>query len=961
MKRIYSLILIIAIICMNIPVVVMAEGTDTVSAFSEIPVTLVAEVNKLSKGAKLGDSTGGSWARFDNVDFGNSGIGRFQIKVGVSDQHAGQRLTFHLDSLTNLPFAEMNVASTGGFSNQIWQEATVYDMDITGIHSIFICYYGDGTGDVSAIKMTASAENDFANVPSDVLGTGLEEEFEILHALGIVEWDGSAEFGVMLEVTAKEFTDTALRLKDGTAEESQQLLQNCGLEADEIITNEKASEVITVLLNRRNVKKAEESFYHMITALTDIRPGGAATDKVTRLSMIKLLYEVSDAEIMEARGIEYDEGGAYVEYAAREDNNLLSYYRNIRTEEGIVTMDYHTGLDSMSDLREDQILIDDYLFTLGDCSAADLLGSEVKFYYIQSRDENKLLYLKKTEDANNLVINAKDIVSYKNRVITYETETGSTKREEVPKNAKIIYNGLAAPVYSDSMFDMDTGSVEFVYSDGDELECIKVTNAKNYQVAKFSDNVIYLKGTDLTIDLEGSGIEYDLVDKYGNPSKTMLLTSDVVCTISEAVDINNSYTYYCIRLSRRIINDTVETVNVGERTIGIDGVVYECAPTVTDEMLNSVSAGSGIKAYLNVYNEIAFIGSGQSTQAAGYIANAYYNEDDEKVWFRIFDETGTMQLVSSADYVIINDVRYADTDVLGIVRPNDIVRNELVIFNINAAGKLTKLNFAEDNGKGSDETGLYKYLSGRYRYKSGSNSLGGKTLLSSQFKVFNIPEDKANYEDYSVAYGRFIDDENLNMTFYNREQNKLEVTIGVREVNAAELADVPEYTDIYYFTGRTMALNSDEEVAYKIEYYNGQGKTKQSRIVDEDFADVAETLKVGDGIRFTTDADGEITGLKRVFSIQDNAIYSGNSGFNAQTQIVKGDVYRFENGAIQMNENGEVLNCNSAAVYMYDSEENELELSSISEVLDYSSVGGAAHYAFVYAYYTKVRSVVLVK
>ncbi len=170
-KRFISILMIFAMFFAIVPV--MAETTETTepakpaatSVFESVSAKTVAQMNNLilSSGA-LGDPSTGGWGRFDNLDFGESGIESMQVQVGLSSAYSGATVKFYIDEIAGSPFAEVTIPTTGGWTVLKWVEATLHNGDIYGVHSVYVQYANSGKGNVAAFKMTpmASAEEDLS-------------------------------------------------------------------------------------------------------------------------------------------------------------------------------------------------------------------------------------------------------------------------------------------------------------------------------------------------------------------------------------------------------------------------------------------------------------------------------------------------------------------------------------------------------------------------------------------------------------------------------------------------------------------------------------------------------------------------------------------------------------------------------------------------------------------------------
>ncbi len=958
MKKFYSFVLIITLLC-GITANVYAEE-EIISAFSEISASKVSNVNNLEvANGVIGATYSGSWAEFKNIDFGEKGVSGLDIKIGVPQNYAGAKVSFHIDSVDTEKFAELTVSSTGSFTTRTWQQASVYESDITGVHNLYIKYYTSGTGDIEALRMTEYISAEAALIPGDV-GEEQSDAFSLLYALGALEWDEKSSFGINKKITAGEFVSALVKLKGGDLEEKEKLLSAFELLEKSKITNKQAVGIIDIVLNRNDYKNAIPASSNVTMAVDDLKINGSEDKEIVRADMLDLLYQACDAEVFSFDGIEYDDNEVYVKYTARENNTLLSHYRDIYSSDGIVTMDHITGLDSVSDLSEDELLIDGYLFKGGNCNIKNLLGYKVKFYYIQGEEENELVYIKRVDDPSNIVINSEDIVSYKNRILTYEGENGREKTKKIPKETRIVYNGLAASVYSDKLFDIKYGNIEFIHRNGD-LCCVRINSVTNYKLAKFYDNTLYFDGTDYKINLDATGVEYVMTNKFGKELDASMISDGAVCTVAQAQSMDGSFTYYTIMISQKNTVGSVSYINGTKKSIRIADREYEFAASVSDETIRGISVGSNIKAYFDVYSRVAFVEVGKSTEMLGYLVNCYADDIEEIYSLKIFDEKGVMQVYECAEKVSINGVTHKDNEVLGELKPGGVMKNELVLFKINSRSEVSKIVFAANNTSTDKNNGLYKYYDATGMYKSATRSWGGKTILSGDFILFRIPTDKKDSESYSVGKPTFYNDETVNMVCYNREPDKLNVTVGVKEYDPSRPGNISSGQDISYVSHIEQTLNNYDEVLYKIEFYDGTGKNKKELFVADSCSASVQNLKVGDGVRFSTNNKNEIVELNRMFSAADNDIFAGSTSFNAEVQILKGKVYKTQDMLLQFDRNGEVFDYSSAAVYVYYPRKKIIELGTASDILDSTSAGADAQTVFVYAHRSSVRSIVIVK
>ncbi|MGB6725101.1 MAG: chitobiase/beta-hexosaminidase C-terminal domain-containing protein [Terracidiphilus sp.] len=89
----------------------------------------------------LGYLTSGSWAVYNNVDFGSSGtIGTVNVRTASAGN--GGTATFYLDSMTSTPIAIVELPVTGGWQN--WQTVSGTVTGASGVHTLYVVFTGGG-------------------------------------------------------------------------------------------------------------------------------------------------------------------------------------------------------------------------------------------------------------------------------------------------------------------------------------------------------------------------------------------------------------------------------------------------------------------------------------------------------------------------------------------------------------------------------------------------------------------------------------------------------------------------------------------------------------------------------------------------------------------------------------------------------------------------------------------------
>ncbi len=876
------------------------------------------------------------------------------VNVALSSSYSGNTLKFFLDN-SSLPFAQLVIPATGGWESYKWYETDLLDNAIMGKHTVIVRYTATGHGNLKDFKMIPIDLSEGNTAPDSVKAAGLSDEFEVLHALDIISWDGESAFDTTNPLTAEQFVQAAWMPEGSTMEKDKtDLLAACGISAADKITAEKACEVLIRLLKREMTVSAGTTFYQACSSV-EIKTGGAlAEDNITWLNAIRMLYDATEVAPAVFTGGESSASGTTAILGVRNNDTLLIQGRDIHKGEGVVTMDGITGLDVVSDINENEVLIDNYIFTVGDCDVTGLLGYDVEYYYHAGDYENTLLYIKKSRRNSSVEVMAKDVGGYTDNTLTYYVD-GRNKIAKIPDTAKIIYNGLAVSKYNEDMFSMYSGSVELISNDNDNTaDVVKLWNTTDYLAQGAYNDILYIKSKELaSINLNTTDIKVVITNMVGGAMEPSKIAEDSVLTIAEVEAIDGSYILYTVTVTTRTVSGVVKNIDTDDLTAKIGDTDVALSKKFVEDGLAVGLSGREIKAYLNKYGELAFIESDSVEDEVGFLVKTYYDDSEENILVRIFNEDGEM-VTYPCDEKIKIDGSKPEIDAYETLKD----RNELIIYSLNGRGNIKKINFAIDESSKNADNGLYHYYdTASVQYKSGPRSLGGKGILSSDFILFKIPTNLNDKENYIVTTETFVDDSSVTLRCYNREQDRLDISIGVQSYDPST-PYVNNGKDVYYVTGKKQGLNAEDEVVYIIEYYTGTSQKLVEGTVSPQNSAAAEALEIGDAIRFTTDSNGEIIGLNRLFSPEDQTLFYTTTSFGAQSRFAKGNVYRKQDAMLQLTAGGEVLNCSSSVVYIL--EDNEVRIGNINDIYD-ADVNGTGSEVYMYLKYADVKSIIIRK
>ena len=264
-----------------------------------------------------------------------------------------------------------------------------------------------------------------------------ERETAVLTGIGILEGFSNGSLGLNQEVTRAQFAVMIYRIINLSSIQAEplfrdvpqsywayQYIQDVAMQGylsgdsdgrfrpDDTVTVEEAVKVLTVMLGY--TYPAEEAGGYPIGYLS---VGGAigilrgveieAGKTVTRGKIAKMIYNCLDIELMQQ--VSY---GQEATYAVNKEGTLLTNYLNMTSVRGIVTANYWINLDGEYNINRDQVVIDGFLYYVGNTDIADYVGSSVRAYVkLDTSDPvQTVMYYELLSDQEYIVVNDDDIL-----------------------------------------------------------------------------------------------------------------------------------------------------------------------------------------------------------------------------------------------------------------------------------------------------------------------------------------------------------------------------------------------------------------------------------------------------------------------------------------------------------------------------------------------------------------------
>ena len=705
----------------------------------------------------------------------------------------------------------------------------------------------------------------------------------------------------------------------------------------------------------------------------------------------RLIKNTADTDILSMKSY-----GISSTYEREEGVTLLSKYRNIRKDKGIVAADGFTGLYSARNgAGTGNVMINEEIYSCESYDAEKLLGYFAEYYY--NDDTNVLLYAGEYRNRNNVLnIKSGDIEAYNNGEYSYTDASGRRKSAYINNNTSIIYNGVFADV--NDVFVPETGGVTFLDNNNDGkyevlfINDVRIIAAESVDTEK--ERITDKYDSSLNISLKGCG-GVRITDENGEKKQLDFINDGDVLEVKKSA-ANDCYE---IKVVRQAVSGTVDSVSKnGDKydklTVSTD---TEKAEYDTSYRMNELAAKGDIKEivpgnsymfYLTSGGEIAYITTEQAlTGRIGYLRKFIESDKnlDDNPRVKILDQTGAWELYELGDNVKING---------GSVKSKNLAASAVKIntickYSINIHGRVTSIDFpdAVENSIKTTFTGesvILKRMNTGYAFGKNSNTDTKIGYVSEKAYVFIIPagETEQNSGDECRTVTGIGD-----ITISGSNPYNVEIYNSEGELDAAD-AVLIKTTNKFGFARankrRPVAINNilkgvndDDEIRYFAQCLADGNEVTVT--IDDKRSNTSAPLPFGAGdiIMYSPAQNGELVlhddekSYAVLLKYNDGSciLSAGNSSkdkkgefeltygksLSSSCMIRFGDVYKTKGKTVFINESGDItnndslliLNCASSNVYTYNKRTKEFETGEVSDAVGYKD--GVSDYSRVFA------------
>lgn len=678
---------------------------------------------------------------------------------------------------------------------------------------------------------------------------------------------------------------------------------------------------------------------------------------------VTLLYNMLLANNNEVVGLDGDS----LIYESFDGQTLLSTIYGIERFEGIVTSVGDLSLEGYTSASDDMAVIGGVHVKDANHDTFNLLGYNVEVFAKENGGKYELMQIKEIEGENDVVtVNAADISpeSNQNEFVYY----GSNDREKALRlsdNFTLVYNGKVYNGFDSKLFDIKTGHVKLVSSNGGrDYHVVYIDEYVNYKIKSVSvrEEKIYLQDSSIVMDY-GNSDEIKILNYKGETVPAEELYAGLVVSVCAA----KNTPYYVVRVGQGTMVLTPNALD--DEYIYMDDEKYKLSSDVLLRK-NEFLLGEKVILHIDAYGEVAdFEYRDEDISNYAYLVDIASTKkglnSERKV--KMFTEFGEMTVFTVEDELDLNGVTGDADTVLGKFIKAGVAEKQLVKYKATEDNVLKSLWTYTDITLSSDYTG-YEYdddnFSLDYKCESGSSyryeCIDTRYIVNAQTLYFIVPTgENASDDDYRCATGSSINDNTdvTAMEIYDANAGRLASVI-VNE--GGVVSDFSGYIAPLFVTRVSYAIDVFGDSGLKVEGYRS-GKLAEFFFEDDNLADSGEwasafagikasELQTGDVVQLVlSNATDKVKQMRILYRRNAPDAYDQKSNGSISAKSIYSWLYTTSAKVVEQNEDGCLIHTNRLAaadvaeqkrivpfssgayIYVYDSETNTLTLTDKSE------------------------------
>ncbi len=848
---------------------------------------------------------------FKDVDFGKVGAIGVSVYAATAADYAGGTVSIRLDDPKGTPVASVTTLNSGW--NTPVELYTDLAHTVKGVHDVYV------TNDtlVSNIFRAVFLESGFSQgdvaiytedrVFSDIAGNKYENDIYTLYALGLLEGFADGIYEPEFGVSRAEFAKVMFRiLNDGTYAATEQVFADVSYEKDtevfnavyylaeqgvisvsedkcfnpyEYITLTDAMVMCVRALGYKTIAEFKGGYpggYLAIATQERILSGISSEEYLRRGAMAALIYNFLNADYLD---IDTISSNGDIEY--RNEAGILFKTHGIKRGVGIVSANYHTGLDIPDGTNDGGVvIIDGKAYKVGESPSSALLGYKTNFFYKEDDGIRTILYIRPVENLKKTEYDTSkgvDVSSFTENELRYSTPDGDERELRFSENTKFIYNNKAVDASLSSILDSGIFRGKITHIDNrDGNDVVLIEQYKNIIVQSINSKTLMvtdkLSGNSYSLNENENDVYVFNGDRASSPLK---IKEGSLLTVYASKNVSGRKYIRCLIESNNVVG------RVSYKTkdmVVINDVEYGISPSCEQE----INVGLSAEFYVNSFGEIVTFEFAKEPGESIAVILGYRTETksafDNTQEIRVFTQNNNAVNIYLAENVVIDGVMCKTFDETlngkgAFSGLKNVGTATLVRYKTNSLGEINMLDTHLSGTNDSNDTitritndGVSRVQC--FQYSSIYVNNDNKTIIpfADDQGIFTIWE-KGNYDTLEYSEQFVAPDPNSQSTIFNADIYSVESESSLANYmiwhgKAADQAT----TRPLIFDSLEVSLNEDEELVYNLNFINSNSSltyfVKDSTLADNSSLKArVDNLQKGDAVRVRADEKNYISEL----------------------------------------------------------------------------------------------------
>lgn len=676
----------------------------------------------------------------------------------------------------------------------------------------------------------------------------------------------------------------------------------------------------------------------------------------------------------------------------------LSYGKG-RVNKNHVTSLYADGKKT----SEDQVMIGEQYFYVGNTNASDMLAYDVEYYAEEDlgSDIATLKNIRINAKTSSVIIKAEQIDSVTSARITYDKK----EKLDLENQLNVIYNMKLAENFEPKDLMIKNGTLEIVDTDNNgayetifireyQLLTIDSVNVERGIINFKNQTLNGRKSLQSTLDKD-----YDI--KVYDDSKNELSFADI--QEDDVIEVYSSTDGKIIRIY--VIKNTVtgkiesKSTENNKTYVTIEGAEYEVNLDDT-ELAEQIDLGVAGAFYVNSDNiivkyaeetelqkKIALV---QQIDTAGGLGGAVglrlvnvgagktkeEDTDDDGILDTRYLEISNsgIEVYECADRVLLNNNRINKSELGSYIKVDTRYpkNNSVIQYELNSENKINRIDIVQPYGDGA----AIKKLNVRAKLFGGSSN---SFIMDNSTKIISVPPELTNgyEEELFLTVSKLADASDFEVVGLDVDADtKIAKAVVIVTPASAGASTINSRTKVSVIGGISRCLVEDQDV-YKLSGFNGAGSYLS--YTTDTVRGTYSNLSVGDLILYSQDYKSRINNIELVKAFKDlneyyyvnkdNRVETYGKAVSVRTNYVPDSATDLQNLiTLDVSNSGtpyevKVLSSaiNKPPIYVYDGQSDKIYAGSVTDIQTSESVGtGEASDVFVLSQSGTVKVILVI-